>query len=178
MRYSMARTYKVKQLKAQCLEIARGAGVFRDDELKVLYEVLSECFLKPGRPYKMCIEHDKGKMAGFIIYGKTACSVNGWDLYWICVDDKLKRKGIAQRLIGRMVLKISRENTDAVIRIETSSLARYLPARKLYQRCGFSLAGQLQNFYAKGDDLLIYSSPIGQLSAEPQSIFSSAQRDS
>ncbi len=41
--------------------------------------------------------------------------------------------------------------------IETSDTPAYAPARRLYETSGYRCEAVIPNFYAQGDDLLIFS---------------------
>jgi hypothetical protein len=47
------------------------------------------------------------------------------------------------------------------IYIETSSQAKYAPTREFYRRCGYEPEAVLKDFYADGDDKLIYVKALG-----------------
>jgi hypothetical protein len=46
--------------------------------------------------------------------------------------------------------------------IETSSTAPYVLARRLYESSGYRCDAVVRDFYAPGDDLLIYAKTLGQ----------------
>jgi ribosomal protein S18 acetylase RimI-like enzyme len=44
-----------------------------------------------------------------------------------------------------------------LILVETSGTPSYAPAREFYEACGYRLQATIPDFYAPGDDLLIYA---------------------
>ena len=44
--------------------------------------------------------------------------------------------------------------------VETSSLAAFEPARKFYDKCGVTHEATIKNFFAAGDNKLVYTKPI------------------
>jgi hypothetical protein len=50
--------------------------------------------------------------------------------------------------------------------IETSSTSPYALARRLYESSGYRCDAVVHDFYAQGDDLLIYAKTLGQPGSE------------
>lgn len=144
----------MEEIKKRCIEIAQNVGVFKKGELKILEEVLEDCFYKEN--YNILYENWGNKIAGFIIFGRTPLTEFSWDIYWLVVDKEYQGKGIGKRLIKRAEEVLLKEKGKAIIRIETSSQKQYTHARGLYKIMGFIEAGRIPNFYSPGDDLLIF----------------------
>lgn len=142
----------------ECFEIAKRLEVFKEEELKILSEVLEAC--SKSKDYMLLYEKAGDKIAGFIILGRTPLTEFCWDIYWLAVDKEFQEKGIGKRLIKRAEDYILSNTKRAIIRIETSSLKQYAHARGLYKRAGFNEAGRIANFYSLGDDLIIFSKEI------------------
>ncbi|MCK9600792.1 MAG: GNAT family N-acetyltransferase, partial [Sphaerochaeta sp.] len=78
-----------------------------------------------------------------------------YDLYWIAVDPAYQRQGIGGLLLQQTEAQIERRGGKRIY-IETSSQSLYLPTRSFYTRHGYILEGQLKDYYAPGDDKLLY----------------------
>lgn len=78
-----------------------------------------------------------------------------YDLYWIAVDPKVQGRGVGTALYEALSAKLAAHGGTQV-RIETSSQESYAKTGGFYERLGFDIAGRLPDFYAPGDDLLIY----------------------
>jgi ribosomal protein S18 acetylase RimI-like enzyme len=76
-------------------------------------------------------------------------------LYWIAVDPTRQGRGIGRALYAAFVAELAPAGR-AQIRIETSSQESYGKTGGFYERLGFSVDGRLRDFYAPGDDLLIF----------------------
>lgn len=98
-------------------------------------------------------------LGGFIIFGPTPLTQHAWDIYWIAVDRRFQRQGVGSRLLEAAEMRI-RAQRGEVIRIETSSQPNYEASRRFYEKHGYLRAGIIPNFYAAGDDLLIYYKPL------------------
>jgi hypothetical protein len=59
--------------------------------------------------------------------------------------------------------------TDAgghAIYVETASQPRYAPTRAFYERCGYTVAATLPDFYSPGDDKVIYTKVLKTLTSD------------
>ncbi len=97
-----------------------------------------------------------GRVIGYACWGPRDLSGNGYDLYWICADPNVHGKGVGRALMHAVEEEICRRN-GAWLVIETSDTDHYAPARRLYERCGYTLAMLLKDFYKDGDGLCTYT---------------------
>jgi ribosomal protein S18 acetylase RimI-like enzyme len=81
--------------------------------------------------------------------------VGTYDLYWIAVDPTLQSKGLGRALLDAVESAVRAEDGRLLI-IETASKPEYAATRAFYERCGLELAARIQDFYARGDDKLVY----------------------
>jgi ribosomal protein S18 acetylase RimI-like enzyme len=138
------------------VKMAEDTQVFRPGELEILREVLTDCREKPDSGYRMLVRSVDGMPAGFAIFGRTPCTVAGWDLYWLVVDKQYQNKGIGRLLVAEVEKEIAAAGVKAGIRVETSGRSDYLAARTFYARVGYDQAGILSDFYAPDDDLVMF----------------------
>src|SRR5262245_46230353 len=131
--------------------------VFRDSEIDVALEVIDAYFLHPDGDYTALGAFTRsGVLLGYVCYGPVPCTVGSWDLYWIAVSPRTQRAGVGSQLLQEVDRRLA--STDArLVLIETSSLAHYAPARALYERHGYQVVARVPDFYAEGDDRLIYA---------------------
>ncbi len=130
--------------------------VFSPIEVDVAVELVEDRLsLGPESDYKFLFADLEGRAVGYTCYGPIALTAASFDLYWIAVD-----KSLHGRSIGRLLL----EKTEELIRqigggqvyIETSNRHHYAATRGFYLRCGYRQEALLTNFYAPGDDKVIY----------------------
>jgi ribosomal protein S18 acetylase RimI-like enzyme len=147
-------------MKAEILkyiDIAERTGVFRSAEIDVLKEILREIKKNPKSHYTL-LEREVGRdLLGFAIIGRTPMTEFAWDIYWLVVDPGCHRRGIAGRLLEDVESQVLRACDKVVLRVETSSRASYLPARNFYLKHGFVESGCINDFYADGDSLVIFT---------------------
>ena len=148
-----------------CEEYARLAeytGFFRPVEIEILREVVLDYQKAPDKDYSFFEETRDGKLAGFVIFGRTPLTDFSWDIYWIAVAGDMQGRGVGRRLVQRTEETILKNNKKAVIRIETSGKEQYEATQIFYRKTGFTQAGTIPDFYSDGDDLLNYYKTINR----------------
>ncbi|MGH7461572.1 MAG: GNAT family N-acetyltransferase [Longimicrobiales bacterium] len=134
--------------------------VFRDDEIVVALEVLDSYFADPERDYTaLGAFTPSGELLGYVCYGPTPCTVGTWDLYWIAVAPATQGGGVGSRLLQEVDRRLALQDARLVI-IETSSLPHYAPTRAFYEKRGYHVVARVPDFYAQGDDRLIFAKRI------------------
>ena len=139
------------------MEMTRRAAVFNETEVDTVTELLEGYEEGPeisGYNFLSCREN--GKVIGYACWGPRELSGNGYDLYWICADPAVHSKGVGRALMNAVEEEIRKRNGVWLV-IETSDTDHYAPARRLYERCGYTLAMLLQDFYHDGDGLCTYT---------------------
>jgi ribosomal protein S18 acetylase RimI-like enzyme len=94
------------------------------------------------------------------------------------VDPKAQGRGIGHALLARAESKV-RARGGRLLLIETSDTAAYASARRLYETSGYCLEAVVHDFYAPGDNLLIFAKNLGliQIPQEALSVYETAASD-
>ncbi len=142
--------------RPQIIEILAETGVFRPDEIDVALEVFDGYCEDPGVDYRaLGAFSGPDELAGFAFYGPTPCTIDTWDLYWIAVGPTFQGTGIGRGLLERVERQLLSEGARMCL-IETSSKADYATTRHFYLSCGYDERARVLDFYADGDDRVIY----------------------
>jgi GNAT superfamily N-acetyltransferase len=145
-------------------ELAALTGFFRPDEIEIAAELAAERLSRgPASGYEFLFAESAGQLIGFACFGPIACTVGSYDLYWIAVDPHWQRKGIGRRLIAEVESLVVRAGGRRIY-VDTSGQPKYEPTRAFYERCGYTLPARLADFYAPGDDKVIYAKALAGLS--------------
>jgi GNAT superfamily N-acetyltransferase len=141
----------------QLVAIAEGTGVFKPHEVVALREVLDDYHAaNRGLGHRaVTVAHD-GRVAGFAYYAPAAMTDRTWYLYWIAVDKRVHARGLGGALL-RHAEEDVRGRDGRLLLIETSSLPHYGPTRRFYLKQGYHEACVLRDFYADGDDLVVFA---------------------
>jgi ribosomal protein S18 acetylase RimI-like enzyme len=135
---------------------------FKPAEVEVALELIDASIADPvGTGYRSLVARDElATVAGYVCVGPTPMTQATWDLYWIAVASDQQGRGIGRVLYAEAVEHI-RAAGGRQVRIETSSTESYAATGGFYERLGFSIDGRLRDFYAPGDDLLIFYRQLG-----------------
>ena len=137
-------------------EIIISSGFFSEDEIEVAVELVQERLQKGAESgyYFLFAEEDQ-KVTGYSCFGPIPCTVESYDIYWIAVQQELRRSGLGAVILNKVEERI-REMGGKRIYVETSSREQYRPTRSFYSRCGYRKEATLENFYSTGDHKVIY----------------------
>jgi GNAT superfamily N-acetyltransferase len=134
-------------------EITRAAGLFREEEIPVALEVFDGAAAGSPDYIALGAEH-QGHLAGWICWGPTPCTLGTDDLYWMAVDPALQRTGIGTILLHAMERRLM--GVARLIVVETAGRPDYRATRAFYQARGYAVAATIPDFYAPGDDQVVY----------------------
>jgi ribosomal protein S18 acetylase RimI-like enzyme len=135
-------------------EITRAVGVFRDDEVLVALEVFDAAVGVGPEAYMVMGADTDGRLAGWICWGPTPCTLGTYDLYWMAVAPEAQGNGIGKALLEEMERRL--EGVARLIVIETAGRPDYAPTRAFYQARGYSPVSRIPDFYAPGDDQVVF----------------------
>jgi GNAT superfamily N-acetyltransferase len=141
--------------------IVERTGFFRSDEVAVAVELIDERLSRgEASGYHFVFAEVEHQVAGYACYGPIACTIGSFDLYWIAVDPEFQGHGIGRAIIAAVESRIAAIGGRRIY-VDTSGKPQYEPTRAFYERCGFRREARLVDFYACGDDRVIYVKVIG-----------------
>jgi D-alanine-D-alanine ligase len=143
------------------LAFLAATGFFRPDERVIAQEVLDEALAKgPGGHYQSFVAELDGRAAGWVCVGPTPCTVGTFDIYWIGVDPAVQGRGVGKALMRHAEDLIARRGGRMAV-VETSGRAIYDSTRRFYLALDYHEAARVTDFYAPGDDKVIYTKRLG-----------------
>ena len=137
--------------------ITRSTGLFSDDEIPVALEVF-DAAVAGSDDYAALGAAAGDTLAGWICWGPTPCTVGTFDLYWIAVDPAQHNAGIGSLLLADMERQLA--GLARLVVVETAGRAAYAPTRAFYERRGYVAVARIPDFYAPGDDQVVYTKAI------------------
>lgn len=134
-------------------DITRAVRVFRDDEIPVALEVFDAA--AAGSPDYVALGAVlDGQLVGWICWGPTPCTLGTYDLYWMAVDPRAQSAGVGTALVREMEGRLA--GSARLIVVETAGRPDYRPTRAFYEARGYRRAAVIPDFYAPGDDQVVY----------------------
>jgi ribosomal protein S18 acetylase RimI-like enzyme len=141
--------------------IVEATRFFRPDEVDVAVELVEERLARGMESgYHFIFAEREDMVIGYACYGPIPCTVASYDVYWIAVDPRFQGNGVGRQLMRAVELAIA-ELGGSRMYVDTSGQDRYAPTRRFYEQCGFRQAARLEDFYAPGDDRVIYCKLAG-----------------
>jgi len=163
--------------RARLASILDATRVFRPEEIDVALELFDETFPRDARPLTGAAtaaapRNDapptdstyvflgaftpEDELVGYACYGPTPDTDRTFDLYWIAVDPTVQGTGGGTRLMTEVERRLEGLNARMLV-VETSSRPEYAPTRAFYERRGYAEAARIREFYAPGDDRVIFT---------------------
>ena len=136
--------------------ILNTSGFFNTEEQEVGVALVRER-LEQGHKceYFFQFAEHEGTLRGYTCFGPIPGTQSSYDLYWIAVEVSYRGQGLGKMLLRETEQEIGRRGGTRVY-IETSSTDLYLPTRSFYLHNGYELEAELKDYYAPGDNKLIY----------------------
>jgi len=147
------------------VDLAAATRVFKPLEIQALREVLDDYHAQERPPGHGSVTYEKdGRIAGFAYFAPAAMTDGTWYLYWIAVTKQVQARGVGGALLEHVEACV-RQARGRLLLIETSSLPHYEPTRRFYLKHGYEQAGVLRDFYADGDDMVVFRKRLDSSSA-------------
>lgn len=138
--------------------ILASTGAFSEQEIDLAMGLVVENLEKGSQKsgyHFLLARNNHEHMAAFTCYGPIPCTESGFDLYWIAVHRDFQGTGLGRTLFAETEKEIRTLNGTRIF-AETSGRKNYFQTRKFYTAVGFTKKCRLKDFYAPGDDKIIY----------------------
>jgi ribosomal protein S18 acetylase RimI-like enzyme len=147
--------------KPAVMDLIRATKMFASQEIEVAEELVDVYLDRPGqKDYDIVVVEDpEGVVAGYMTWGPTPLAVGAYDLYWMAVSPKAQGRGLGKRLVRWLEDKAASLGGRLII-IETAGKPEYEPTRKFYLGLGYREVARIPEYYAPGDDRVIYTKSI------------------
>jgi ribosomal protein S18 acetylase RimI-like enzyme len=146
--------------KPKILSMLKETNFFRPQELLIAEEVLDDALAEGANGhYQSFAAEEDGTLVGWVCFGPTPCTVDTFDIYWLVVAPQKQRNGVGAYLMQYATNLIKSRNGRMIV-AETSGHSRYQSTRRFYERMNYSPVSRVRDFYALGDDKVIYVKSI------------------
>lgn len=138
------------------IALAVAAGMFPANATEALSKVLADYFAdKLDDGHRWITDEVAGDLRGVAYYAPALMADRTWYLYMIAVRPDCQGQGRGTALIQHME-KALQANSQRVLLVETSGLPSYERTRKFYAKCGYEKEARIRDFYAAGDDKIVF----------------------
>jgi D-alanine-D-alanine ligase len=142
--------------KERLLEILAACRMFRADEIEVANEILMEATGSGGRgDYLVLVAEVEGAPIGWSCHGPVPLTDATYDLYWIAVNPQHQGKRVGRMLLAEIEQQL-RQAAARWLLAETSSSVSYEKTRAFYEKAGFTIVGNVPDFYRPEDGRITY----------------------
>lgn len=143
--------------------LVRETGFFSESEEEIALELVEETLSMgkaSGYEFVFADMPDKpGSLLGYTCYGPIPDTASSFDLYWIAVSPGQQRTGLGSELMRETERLALLQNAKRMF-VDTSGREQYAPTRSFYERMGYWQEARLVDFYAPGDDKIIYAKTL------------------
>lgn len=135
-------------------------GFFNGEEVDIAVELVEETLQRGERAgYAFVFADDdsgeSGELLAYTCYGPIPATRSSYDLYWIAVAPSSQGQGLGAAIL-RESERRAREAGATQMYVDTSGRDQYRPTRAFYERTGYERAAVLRDFFAPGDDKVVY----------------------
>jgi len=142
-------------------DILISTNFFNQEEIKIACELVEEALKKWQEKswYNFLFADYENQTIAYSCFGKIDWTVCSYDLYWIGTHNDFRWNWIGWLLLKETEKMISQKWTCNIY-VETAGKEQYQPTRKFYEKNWYTKEAVIKDFYADGDDKIIYSKRI------------------
>ena len=107
---------------------------------------------------------DDGEPVGVAYCAPEAVASGTWNLLMLWTRSDRHGKGVGSQLVTHIEAEL-RGRAARLLIVETSGLPAFNAARSFYKKVGFSHEATIKNFFAAGDDKLVFTKPLAPSAA-------------
>jgi len=139
-------------------------------DLPALVTIEQACFAIPWSEESLRQDLENNPAARILVAASTDGQLAGYAAYWAVADEAqinniavlpaYRRRGLGLKLLESLIQKARSENLRQLfLEVRASNL----PARRLYESCGFQIVGCRHGYYTdNGEDAIIMLKKIGE----------------
>ena len=142
---------------AAILSIVKESGQFDTDGLAYVQDTLAQHLASNGED--IWLTADDGEPVGVAYCAPEPVASGTWNLLMLWTRSDRHGKGHGASLVKQVERELQGRTARLLI-VETSGLPEFAPARAFYAKCGFVHEASIKNFFAAGDDKLVFTKPL------------------
>jgi ribosomal protein S18 acetylase RimI-like enzyme len=139
------------------LQIVEESGQFDADGLAHVQATLEAHLLSDSNDIWLTADDDE--VVGVAYCAPEPVASGTWNLLMLWTRADRHGKGFGSTLVHKIEHELQQRHARLLI-VETSGLPAFVPARSFYAKCGFQHEASIKNFYAVGDDKLVFTKSL------------------
>ena len=140
--------------------IVESTGFFSEEEADVAVELVDERLAKGAASgYEFVLAEVDGETVGYACFGRVPLTQSSFDLYWLAVRPGKQRGGLGRALVGEVERTVASLGGGRIY-ADTSGRRQYAPTRTFYTAMGYAQAARLPDFFAPGDDKVVFAKEV------------------
>ena len=143
------------QDRESIIEIAQLSGLFPPDGIADIETTLAAFFAGQTDGDQWLVSILESRTAAIAYYAPERMTDGTWNLYLLAVHPEHQGQGLGGALVQQVehdLLQLSAR----VLLIETSGVPDFAGQRAFYTRLGYHEEARIREFYAPGDDKIVY----------------------
>lgn len=146
----------------QLIQIAIDAEMFPAEASGFLGDMFSTHFASGESEGHVCLtDAEDGEPCG-MAYARPVEATDGtWNLLMIVVAPGKQGSGRGRALMESVETTL-RERGERLLLVETSGIESYDKTRQFYAGCGYTETARVPDYYAAGEDMVLFRKPLGE----------------
>ncbi|MEM8637404.1 MAG: GNAT family N-acetyltransferase [Cyanobacteria bacterium P01_G01_bin.54] len=140
---------------AALLALAEATGLFPPEALTFLRQMLAESFAASDDFAAFWLTDNQDGPVGVAYCEPERMTNNTWNLQMILIHPDRQGQGRGTALLQHVERAVAARQGRLLI-VETSGLPAFKRTRDFYIKCDYTLEGRIRDFYARGDDKVIF----------------------
>ena len=151
-------TKTTKEHKEELQRVLTASGQFDADSITYTLETLDNHL--ENSDIEIWFTALENEPVGFAYCAPEPVTSGTWNLLMLWTKEGYEGKGFGRSLVSAVEAELKSRDARLLI-VETSQLPEFETARAFYEKYGFTFEAEVKNFFAEGDNKLIYTKPQG-----------------
>ena len=137
--------------------LAVASGLFGPDDAPVVEGLMDDYVSRTSAVGHRCVldTDDAGHPRGVAYYEPAAAADRTWYLTMIAVTVDRQGSGIGRGLMAHVEQDL-RSQDQRLLLVETSGVEDFARTRAFYDACGYDREARVRDYYATGDDMVLF----------------------
>ena len=145
---------------AAVVQLAISSGLFAEDEAEVVRTLMDDFFARTMADGHGCLvdmdDDLDGDVAAGVAYFQPVAATDGtWTLLMIAVRAEQQGQGRGSVLLSEVENQLRRQQQRLLL-VETSGVPDFALTRAFYDKAGYGVEARVRDYYAAGDDMVLY----------------------